>query len=284
MRDFAVPPWLMTILAILSVQLSSTLSVSVIDRVGAAGTAWLRMLCGAAILWVIARPRLRSLTRADLPQLFILGTATGFMTMLFLGAIHRIPLGTAVAIEFLGPLTVAAATSGNKKRLMLPVLALAGVVLLTQPWRGHIDPLGLALALGAGTGWGLYTFYTQRVGDRFSGISGLTLTVSIAALATAPVGLPQVLRGEFSLPLLGLAAFIALIAPVVAFALEMNALRRMTHTAFGTLLSLEPAFAMLFGMVLLHQSPGTWQLVGIVLVVVAGALAQRGGSRSAAQA
>lgn len=276
-----VPPWSMAVTAMLAVQLSNALSSPIIDQVGPAGTAWLRMCFGAVFLWIIARPAIRSLRRRDLPALLVLGVVTGFMTTFFLAAIDRIPLGTAVAIEFLGPLTVAGLTSKQRKALVWPLLAFVGVVLLTEPWHGSIDLVGIGFALAAGVCWGLYNLFTQHVGDRFSGISGLSLTIPVAALATLPFGLPQVVSGDFTWWVLPAAAGIALVTPVIAFGLEMLALRRMTHTAFGTLLSIEPAFGILVGLLVLAQTPTLMQLVGIAIVIVAGAAAQRGGRRDA---
>nr|WP_209706738.1 EamA family transporter [Leucobacter exalbidus] len=268
----------------LLIQLSNALSITVIEQVGPAGTAWLRMCFGGAILWLIARPKLSTITRRDIPTLLILGLVTGFMTTFFLAAVARIPLGTAVAIEFLGPLAVAAITSKKRSALIWPLLALAGVIMLTEPWHGTTDLIGIGFALAAGVCWGLYNVFTQLVGDRFSGISGLALTIPIAAVFTMAVGLPQVLHGNGALWVIAMAAGIALIAPVVSFALEMLALRRMSHTAFGTLLSIEPALGVLIGLLVLSQAPSLMQIVGVALVICAGAAAQRGGARDAAGA
>jgi len=275
-----MPPWSMAIAAMLAVQLGNALSVPVIQQVGPAGTGWMRMCCGAVFLCLIARPAFRSVSRRDVPALLALGTVTGFMTTFFLASVDRIPLGTAVSIEFLGPLTVAAVASPHRKALVWPLLALLGVVLLTEPWHGNIDFTGVGFALLSGVCWGLYNVLTQRVGDRFAGISGLSLTIPIAALATLPIGLPQVLGGDFTWWVLPAAAGIALITPVIAFGLEMLALRRMTHTAFGTLLSIEPAFGILIGLIVLAQTPTIMQVAGIALVILAGAAAQRYGGRS----
>ena len=279
-RVAGMPPWTMAVAAMLAVQLSNALSVLVIDQIGPAGTAWLRMCCGSLLLWLIARPAIHSLRRKDIPALIALGVATGFMTAFFLAAVERIPLGTAVAIEFLGPLAVAGIMSKQRKALIWPMLALIGVVLLTEPWHGRVDFAGVCFALIAGTCWGLYNLFTQHVGDRFSGISGLSLTIPVAALATLPVGLPQVIRGELTWWVIPVTAGIALISPVIAFGLEMLALRHMTHTAFGTLLSIEPAFGILIGLLVLAQTPTVMQLAGIALVVLAGAAAQRDGRRT----
>ncbi|RKQ36832.1 EamA family transporter [Kocuria tytonis] len=276
-----LPPWTLAVTAMLAVQLSNALSVPVIGQVGPAGTAWLRMCFGVVFLWLLARPAIGSLRRQDIPALLALGVATGFMTTFFLAAVDRIPLGTAVAVEFLGPLTVAGVTSRRRSALVWPALAFCGVVLLSEPWRGSIDPAGLGFAVAAGTCWALYNVLTQHVGDRLSGISGLSLTIPVAAVATLPVGLPQVLGGELVWWVLPAAAGIALITPVLAFGLEMLALRRMTHTAFGTLLSVEPAFGVLIGLLVLGQAPAPVQVVGITVVVLAGIAAQRGGRRDA---
>ena len=273
-----VPPWGLAITAILSVQLGSALSVNLIDTVGPAGTAWLRLSMGAVILLIIGRPPLRSIRRRDVLPLLGLGVTTGVMTVGFLAAVEHIPLGTAVAIEFLGPLTVAALRSRYRAALAWPALALAGVVLLTQPWQGDFNLVGVSWAALAACGWGVYILLTQRIGDRFSGIGALTLTVPIAALAAAAVGIPQA-AGHLTVDVLVAAAGLAVLLPVLPFALEMLALRRMTSAAFGTLMALEPAVGVVLGLLILHQHPSPVQVAGIVLVVLAGAAAQRGGRR-----
>ena len=276
--NLPAPPWGLAVTAILSVQLGSALSVNMIEAVGPAGTAWLRLSMGAVILLVIGRPPLRSIRRPDVLPLLGLGVTTGVMTVGFLAAVEHIHLGTAVAIEFLGPLTVAALRGHNRKALAWPALALVGVVLLTQPWQGDFNLVGVAWAALAAVGWGFYILLTQRIGDRFTGIGALTLTVPIAAVAAAVVGIPQA-AGHLSLDILAAAAGLAILLPVLPFALEMLALRRMTPTAFGTLMALEPAVGVLLGLLILHQQPSAVQVAGILLVVFAGAAAQRGGRR-----
>ncbi|MGO4146495.1 DMT family transporter [Paenarthrobacter sp. YAF11_1] len=273
-----IPPWGLAVAAMLSVQLSSALSVGLIAEVGAAGTAWLRLSLGTIIFLAIARPPLRSVRRPDILPLLGLGIATGLMTIMFLAAVERIPLGTTVAIEFLGPLTVAAIRSHNRRALAWPVLALLGVVLLTEPWHGRVDLLGIMFAAIAAAGWGAYILLTQLIGDRFTGIGALSLTVPIAAVTAAVVGIPQAV-GHLNWGILAGALGVAILMPVLPFVLELKALRRMTSTAFGTLMSLEPAFAVLLGLLVLHQQPTIVQFIGIALVVVAGAASQRGGDR-----
>jgi inner membrane transporter RhtA len=258
----------------LSVQLGSALSLGVIDTIGPAGTAWLRLTLGAVVFIAVARPPLRLLRPADIPVVLGLGVTTGLQTITFLAAIERIPLGTSVAVEFLGPLTVAAVRSHTRRALAWPALALAGVVLLTEPWQGDIDALGLAFAALAAVGWALYIVLTQLLGDRFSGLGGLSMTVPVAALTAALVGVPQA-TGHLSLQVVAAAAGLALLLPVLPYALELLALRRMTHHAFGTLMALEPAMGVLLGLLVLQQAPSLVQVAGIALVVLAGAAAQR---------
>lgn len=274
----AVPPWTLAVAAMLSVQLGSALSVDLIAKVGAGGTAWLRLSMGAIVFVVLARPPLRSIRRADGPALLGLGVTTGVQTVVFLAAIDRIPLGTCVAIEFLGPMTVAAMRSRHVRALVWPALALLGVVLLTAPWRGDVNVTGVGFAALSAVCWGVYILLTQRVGDRFTGIDALSLTVPVAAVTSAVVGIPQA-SGHLTLGVVAASVGLAILLPVLPFALEMLALRQMTQAAFGTLMALEPAFGVLLGLLVLHQRLSWAQLMGILLVVTAGAAAQRGGRR-----
>jgi inner membrane transporter RhtA len=274
-----VPPWALALTAMFSVQLGSALSVGLIRDVGAGGTAWLRLSMGAVVFLALARPPLRQVRRQDVPALVALGVTTGLVTIAFLAAIERIPLGTAVAIEFLGPLTVAALRTHSRRALVWPALALVGVVLLTDPWQGQLNPAGVGFAALAALGWATYILLTQRVGDRFTGLGGLSITVPIAALTAGTIGIPQA-AGHLTPSALAAAVGLALLLPVLPFALEMLALRRMTTTAFGTLMALEPAIGVVLGLLVLHQAPAAIHVVGIALVVGAGAAAQRDGLRA----
>ena len=278
LRSIVVPPWALALTAMLSVQLGSALSVDVIHAVGAAGTAWLRLSMGAVVFLLLARPPLRQVRRHDIPALVGLGVTTGLVTIAFLAAIERIPLGAAVSIEFLGPLTVAAIRAHSRRALTWPALALLGVLLLTEPWHGHLNPAGVCFAAMAALGWATYIVLTQRIGDRFTGLGGLSITVPIAALTAATVGIPQAV-GHMTPGILLAAAGLAVLLPVLPFALEMLALRQMTSTAFGTLMALEPAIGVALGLVVLHQTPAAIHIVGITLVVCAGAAAQHRGLR-----
>ncbi|MFC7758866.1 EamA family transporter [Catellatospora bangladeshensis] len=125
---------------------------------------------------------------------------------------------------------------------------------LTRPWSGGINLAGVLFALVAAVCWAGYILLTQRVGDSFSGVKGLAIAMPASAVAAAVVGLPQALPG-LSWAVLAQSAWLALLLPVLPFALELLALRRLTVAAFGTLMCLEPAFALGVGATLLHQTP-----------------------------
>ena len=272
------PAWSLAVTAMLSVQLGAAVSVGLLDRLGVAGTAWLRMVVAAGVFLALARPRLWQWPLRDLRAPALLGVVTVGMVLVFQAAIARIPLGTVVAVEFLGPLTVAAVTAGTRRALGWPFLAFGGVLLLTQPWRDAVDPVGVALAAVAGACWGAYIVITQRVGDRFSGVDGLAVSMPVAALLSAPLGLPA-LWGRLDLRSLLLGLLCALLAPVLPWVCELYALRRLSTTAFGTLMALEPAIAVVIGVLLLSQLPDVLQGFGTALVVTAGIAAERTGRR-----
>ncbi len=269
----------MALASMTCVQLGLAVSIGLMDHLGVIGVAWLRLAWAAVLLLVLVRPRPSSFTGRSLATCVALGVVTGGVTMLFMAAVERLPLGTASALEFLGPLGVAIARGRGPARLWALVAAI-GVLLLTEPWHGAADPLGVAFALGAACCWAAYIVLTQRVGDELAGLQGLAVSMPVAALVTTAVAGPSILGAltpELVLAGLGL----ALLLPVIPFALELTALRRLTTAAFGTLMCLEPAIALAVGLLLLGQVPGWAPVAGLGLVVLAGIGAERTGARSA---
>jgi inner membrane transporter RhtA len=257
--------------SMLSVQLGAALSTHLFDALTPAGSAWLRLAVAGAVLLAWARPRLG---RRTLAAAALLGVASAGMTLAFVEALARIPLGTAVAIEFLGPLGVAAVRAHRPAAAVWPALALLGVVGLTEPWTGRVDPAGVAFAAAAAAGWAAYLVLTQRVGSAAPGVGGLAVSLGVAALVAAPVAAGPALSG-LSWPLLAQGVGLAALVPLLPYVLELAALRRMTLAAFGTLMALEPAIATLLGLALLGQAPAAVQVAGVALVVAAGIGAQR---------
>jgi inner membrane transporter RhtA len=268
----------MAVASMLCVQLGLAASVGLIDRVGAEGAAWLRLAWAGVLMLVIVRPRLSALRREALGAGAALGVATGGLTLLFMASVARLPLGTASALEFLGPLGIAVVRSTGSARVWALVAA-AGVVLLTEPWSGSPDPLGVAFALGSAVCWAAYILLTQRVGDAVSGLTGLAISMPVAALVASVVAGPETF-GRLTPELLAIGLGLAILLPVVPFSLELLALRRLNAGAFGTLMALEPAFALVIGFVALHQVPTPLAVVGIGFVVAAGIGAERSGARA----
>jgi inner membrane transporter RhtA len=262
------------------VQVGLALSIGLMDRIGSEGAAWLRLAWAGLILLVVVRPRRASFTRSTFMTCVVLGVVTAGVTLLFMASVDRIPLGTASALEFLGPLGVAVAQGRGGRRLLWPGLAAAGVVLLTHPWAGTVDPVGVLYALAAAACWGGYILLTQRVGDGVDGITGLAVSMPVAGLVATLVAGPSVLA-KMTPEILLIGVGLAVLLPVVPFALELMALRKLTTASFGTLMSLEPAFALVVGLIVLDQVPGASAVVGICLVVAAGVGAARSGARSA---
>lgn len=273
---------LMAVGSMTMVQIGLALSVPLFGQIGPMGAVWMRLAWAAVILVVVVRPRPWRFRRPILLATVVLGTVTAGVTMLFMASIARLPLGTASALEFLGPLGVAVARGGNgqggRRRLLWPGLAAAGVLMLTHPWQGGGDLLGVLFALGAAACWAAYILLTQAVGDEVAGLQGLAVSIPVAALVSTPFATADL--GQVVAPHMLLAGFgLALLLPVIPFSLEMMALRRLNTAAFGTLMCLEPALAVLAGLVLLGQVPQVLSLAGVAFVVMAGLGAERSGAR-----
>ncbi|BBZ28467.1 membrane protein [Mycolicibacterium madagascariense] len=272
---------LMALGSMTCVQVGLVVAIGLIDRIGVEGAAWLRLTWAGVLLVIVVRPRRSAFTKTTLLTCVVLGVVTATVTLSFMAAIGRIPLGTASALEFLGPLGVAVCRGEGRHRLAWPGVAALGVLLLTRPWEGAIDPVGVACALAAAVCWAAYILLTQRVGDGVEGVNGLAVSMGVAAVvSTVAVGHWVIPRITPEILLVGVG--LAILLPVVPFTLELLALRRLTTASFGTLMSLEPALAMLVGYVMLAQRPGPTGLVGICLVVVAGIGAARTGTRTPA--
>jgi inner membrane transporter RhtA len=267
----------MALASMVCVQIGVALSVGLFDDVGPEGAAALRLAWAGVLLLALVRPRPSAFSRRGFVTSAVLGVVTGAMTLCFMGAVARLPLGTASALEFLGPLGVAIAT-GRGTLKVWPAIAAVGVLLLTEPWQGAVDPAGIVFALAAAAFWAGYILLTRKVGDEVAGLQGLAVSMPVAGVVALLVARPD--PGVALAPGMLLAGLgLAVLLPVIPFALELLALRRLTTTAFGTLMSLEPAVALTVGLVALHQTPAPGPLVGVVFVVVAGIGAQRRGAR-----
>ncbi|MEV0651151.1 EamA family transporter [Phytomonospora sp. NPDC050363] len=271
-------PTALTLGSMSLVQIGLAASTGFFERLSPAGTTWLRLSWAAVLLLIVVRPKPWRYSPRDLGGVAVLGAVSAGMTLLFAEAASRLPLSTAVAIGFLGPLGVAVARRAGRLGLLWPPVAFAGILLVTEPWHGSVNAPGLAFAIANAFCWAGYMLLTQRVADRVPGLSGLAMSMTVSALVAAVFGASHALARMDSRDLV-LGAGLALLVPALPYAMEMLALRRMAVGAFGTLLSLEPAIALVVGFVALHQVPALWQVVGVGLVTVAAAGAARAGRR-----
>jgi inner membrane transporter RhtA len=272
-----VPPTLLVLASIASVQFGAAFAKTLFDDLGAGGTVFVRTLVAAIVLVLILRPRLAGHSRGDLGLALVFGLVLSAMNFCFYSSIERIPLGVAVTLEFVGPLGVGVFGSRRPLDLVWVVLAAAGILLLSDLGSGGgLDGLGVALALFAGVLWAAYILLSARMGRAFPGGAGLAIAMVVATVPLAPVGIadggsqllvPEVLLAGVAVGLLGSA---------IPYALELEALRTMPVGVFGVLMSLEPAVAALAGFLVLDEGLVTRELVAIALVVAASAGAARG--------
>src|SRR5689334_597669 len=265
----------MVLAAATSLQVGAAFAVTLFDDLGPGGAAFLRLLLAAAVLLAVWRPRLRGHSAADLRTAAAFGVALGLMNWSIYEAMHRIPLGVAVTIEFWGPLAVAVLGSRRALDLLWVALAGCGIVLLAGPGGGTVDPAGVALALLAGGCWVAYIGLSARTGRAFPGGTGLAIAMAVGALVVLPAGLAQGGGALLQPGLLASGLVVALASSVVPYSLELEALRRLPGAVFGVLMSLEPAVAALAGLAVLGQSlvAREWFAIGLVVTASAGAAA-----------
>jgi inner membrane transporter RhtA len=267
----AVPPPALILLGIVSVQVGAGVAKHLFDQMAPAGVVLLRLATSAVVLGVAGRTALkaalRTRSRRDLAVAAGFGLTLAFMNISFYQALDRIPLGLAVAVEFLGPLSVAILSSRRRFDVIWALLAMAGVALLAGG--GSVDALGIGFAALAGVGWAGYILLSAATGRRFEGSTGLAIASIVGTVALLPVGVatagPALLRPELVAAGLG----VGLLSSLIPYTLELEALRRMPPHVFGILMSLEPAVGALVGLVILNQLLTVWEWTAIGCVIVA---------------
>jgi inner membrane transporter RhtA len=269
------PSYGLVVGGIASVQFGAALATTLFARIGPGGAVLLRLLTASVILLIIFRPRVRVRTRRELLLAALFGVVLAAMNLTFYEAIHRIPLGIAVTIEFTGPLAVAVAGSRKRIDLVWVTLAAAGILALMHGDAHGLDTLGVVLALVAGCMWGTYILVNARVGRAFEGGTGLALAMCVATVLALPVGVIEGGAHLIQPRSLALGAAVGILSSAIPYSFEMEALRRMATSVFGVLMSLEPAMAALAGFLVLGQGLSGRELAGIALVVVASVGASR---------
>ena len=268
-----LPPQALFILGAISQYVGAALAVLLFESVPAAGVAWLRVVAGGAALAAWRRPWQTPWTAARLRLVAVFGIAMGLMNVAFYLAIDRLPLGTAVAIEFVGPIAVAALGSRTARDVAALVLAAAGIVALADV---HIagSPVGFALAAGAGVLWGIYVILGHRIAadPGLRPQDGLAVAMVIGAVVLAPVLVVSAVPALVSPVLLVACLAVGVASSAVPYGLEQVAMRRLTRARFALLLALLPATATVVGAIVLGQIPTAIETIGIALIVVAASL------------
>lgn len=284
----------LVLVATASVQVGAGLARSLFDALGPGGTVWLRLVAATIALGLAARPWRSSPQGAALRrwasdprmrQVALFGAVLALMNTTFYLSIARIPLGLAVAVEFLGPLTLTLALSRRAADVGWALCAAAGLVALVAGPAiaeamasrtagggdgGVPDLLGLALAAVAGGAWAAYIVCSQRVGALVPGARGLAAAMAVATALTLPLGVHALPRMDDPATVLaGLA--VGLLSSAIPYGAELEALRRIPARVFGVLLALDPAAAALAGLAVLGERLHVGQWAGIALVCAAGA-------------
>jgi len=263
------------LLAMLSFQFGAALAKQLFPLVGAEGATAIRLGLGALILWLLRRPWRNLGGRRDWLSLVGYGLTVGLMNLFFYLALRTLPLGIAVALEFLGPLAIALFGSRRALDLVWVALVIAGLALLL-PYGEHtkaLDPVGVVYALAAAAGWATYILLGRRAGDAF-GSDAVALGSAIGALVAVPVGIVHAGTALFSLSILPFAVGVAVLSSALPYSLEMFALTRLPARAIGILVSIEPAMGALLGLAFLgeHLSAFQWMAIAAVIVASMGAV------------
>ncbi|CAM3457933.1 EamA family transporter [Nocardioides dubius] len=259
---------LFVLIGIASVQVGAALAKHIFDQAEPATLVLFRLATSAVLLGLVVRPSLRGRSRAD--WLVVLGYATSLAVMNWsiYQSFARIPLGLAVTIEFVGPLSVALLSSRRVRDLLWVGLAAAGVVLLGFD-SSAIDPVGVGFALLAGAAWAAYILLSANTGRRWPGLDGLTVASVIATVWLLPVALPAGDPALVDPQIIGVGIAIGLLSSVIPYSLELAALRTLAPATFGILMSLEPAAAALAALVVLGEQLSGLQWLAIAAIVAA---------------
>jgi inner membrane transporter RhtA len=273
-RPSALVPVGVLLAAMASVQVGASIAKTLFPLAGPVGMVAVRVGLGTLILCLVLRPWRARITAATWRPLLVYGVVLGVMNLFYYLALSRIPLGIAVAIEFVGPLTVAVLSSRRLIDFCWIVLAAAGLSLLLPV--AHVgvgtDPVGALFALAAGGCWALYIVYGQKAGADH-GAHAVALGSVISAIIIVPIGLIDRGSALFSSAILIPGLLVAVLSTALPYTLEMIALTRLPARTFGVLMSIEPAFGALIGYVYLHEwlAPMQWTAIALVIVASIGA-------------
>lgn len=265
-------PYLALAGAMISLGFGTSFAKQLFPVIGPAGTASLRVTLAAIILLAAFRPWRLKLTRADMRRVLLFGGFLGMMNLSFYLALRTIPLGLALAIEFMGPLTLALLGARRPVHFLWIACAAAGLVLLLPLRQGAhaLDPAGVGFALIAAVCWALYIVFGKRLSNVPAGPS-VAMGMAVAALVILPFGAMEAGADLLAPSILVLALVVAVASSAVPYLLDMIAMRGMPRRTFGVLLSGEPAVGAMAGLFLLHEHLSGTQWLAIAAIAGASA-------------
>jgi inner membrane transporter RhtA len=247
------------------------------DNVAPATMAWLRMFGAMVVAVCIVGPRRlapKLWTRQELKSAAILGLSTGLTSTFFYMAIDRLPLGKGVSIEFIGPITVAALFTRTKRNAIALVVAVVGVAILSGVELSG-EPLGVLFIFIAAIFWGIHIVYAGKVANAHGGLDGLAMSFIFGALLTFPMGAPDI-GAVITYPyLIGLGIVVGALASVTSYGIDQRILRIVTVRHYSVLLAMLPIVATIFGYVVFHQTPQSWDYLGSALIIAGIILQER---------
>ena len=276
-RIGALPPELFFICSATAQYIGAVIAFNLFDRLAPASVAWLRVISAALILLIFSARRLRAQgkwTKDELVSAASFGIAVAFMNLTFYLAIDRLDLGKGVAIEFIGPICVAAWQTKSRRNAGALGLATLGVVILSGFELGN-EPLGLLFIFLASACWAAYIVVGSRVAQLNRGVSGLGVGLAIGVVAIAPFGAPQSGPAWGSPSILGLCLLVGLFSNALGYGIEQSIMRKIPVRRFSVLLALLPVTAVVFGFLFLNQTPTFIDMIGIALVLLGVVVQQR---------
>ena len=249
-----IPPTGLLLLAILSVQFGSVLAIHLFSTLGPSGTVFLRVAFGAVLVAMAAPPVFDRTLRRHAGIILLFGYVIAIQNLFFFHAIARIPLGTAVTIEFMGPLAVAVVSSRRPVDFLWIALAAAGLGLLTPDIGSGLDPWGVLFAAITGCAWAAFILLSVRVGRIFPGGSGLSPAMIVAALVLTPFAATSIDILHVAPTVMLVVLAVAILSTTIPTVLEFEALKKMPLRKHGIILAIEPVVAMMVGAALLSET------------------------------
>ena len=268
-----IPAPVILMVALVMIQLSSGTAKTIMTTDNTMGLALFRVGLGAALLWIVIRPKVRGLHKGEWTDVLLLGGAYAFFNVTAYAALVNLPLGLVATIGFLGPLAISLVGSRGPIDFVWPVMGFIGVYLLAPSNPGaELSWSSVAYGLAYAAAWAIYILASARAGRSMRGLDGFVLAGPVSALLLLPLGYSTL--GQFigSTEILMMAVFVT-ISVTLSFGLEFIVLKRIEPRVFGVLLSLEPAIASIIGMILLHEflSVNSWIAIAIVSLAASGA-------------